>query len=64
MKRSGIILSLWGGGVTMVAAQSEPMVSSGEESMLERLTDGQRKVDWADMNIQFCSAVDASFQNG
>lgn len=64
MKRSGIILCLWLGGVTMAAAQSEPMISSGEESLLERLTDGKRKVDWADMNIQFCSAVDASFQNG
>jgi len=64
MKRSGIILCLWLGGVTMAAAQSEPMISSGEESLLERLTEGQRKVDWADMNIQFCSAVDASFQNG
>lgn len=64
MKRSGIILCLWLGGVTMAAAQSEPMISSGEESLLERLTGGQRKVDWADMNIQFCSAVDASFQNG
>lgn len=64
MKRSGIILGLWLGGVTMAAAQSEPMISFGEESLLERLTDGQRKVDWADMNIQFCSAVDASFQNG
>lgn len=64
MKRSGIILCLWLGGVTMAAAQSEPMVTSGEESLLERLTDGKRKVDWADMNIQFCSAVDASFQNG
>lgn len=64
MKRSGIILCLWLGGVTMAAAQSELMISSGEESLLERLTGGQRKVDWADMNIQFCSAVDASFQNG
>lgn len=64
MKRSGIILCLWLGGVTMAAAQSEPMISSVEESLLERLTDGKRKVDWADMNIQFCSAVDASFQNG
>lgn len=64
MKRSGIILCLWLGGVTMAAAQSEPMISSVEESLLERLTEGQRKVDWADMNIQFCSAVDASFQNG
>lgn len=64
MKRSGIILCLWLGGVTMAAAQSEPMISSGEELLLERLTGGQRKVDWADMNIQFCSAVDASFQNG
>lgn len=64
MKRSGIILCLWLGGVTMAVAQSEPMISSGEESLLERLTDGKRKVDWADMNIQFCSAVDASFQNG
>lgn len=64
MKRSGIILCLWLGGVTMAAAQSEPMISSGEESLLERLTEGQRKVDWVDMNIQFCSAVDASFQNG
>lgn len=64
MKRSGIILCLWLGGVTMAAAQSEPMISSGEASLLERLTGGQRKVDWADMNIQFCSAVDASFQNG
>lgn len=61
MKRSGIILGLWLGGVIMAAAQSEPMISFGEESLLERLTDGQRKVDWADMNIQFCSAVDASF---
>lgn len=40
MKRSGIILGLWLGGVTMAAAQSEPMISSGEESLLERLTDG------------------------
>ncbi|WP_430622423.1 OprO/OprP family phosphate-selective porin [Bacteroides mediterraneensis] len=40
------------------------MISSQEQPLLERLTDGKRKVDWADMNIQFCSAVDASFQNG
>ena len=54
---------LW--GLTLkVAAQSEPMISSQEQPLLERLTDGKRKVDWADMNIQFCSAVDASFQNG
>lgn len=54
---------LW--GLTLkVAAQSESMISSQEQPLLERLTDGKRKVDWADMNIQFCSAVDASFQNG
>nr|WP_308763180.1 OprO/OprP family phosphate-selective porin [uncultured Bacteroides sp.] len=54
---------LW--GLTLkVAAQSEPMISSQEQPLLERLTEGKRKVDWADMNIQFCSAVDASFQNG
>ena len=27
------------------------------------MTDGKRKVDWADMNIQFCSAADVSFNN-
>ena len=54
---------LW--GLTLkVAAQSESMISSQEQPLLERLTDGKRKVDRADMNIQFCSAVDASFQNG
>lgn len=54
---------LW--GLTLkVAAQSESMISSQEQPLLERLTEGKRKVDWADMNIQFCSAVDASFQNG
>lgn len=54
---------LW--GLTLkVAAQSGSMISSQEQPLLECLTDGKRKVDWADMNIQFCSAVDASFQNG
>lgn len=42
-------------------AQSESMVSSTDDvPLLERMTDGKRKVDWADMNIQFCSAADVS----
>ena len=45
-------------------AQSESMVSSTDNvPLLERMTDGKRKVDWADMNIQFCSAADVSFNN-
>lgn len=45
-------------------AQSESMVSSTNDvPLLERMTDGKRKVDWADMNIQFCSAADVSFYN-
>lgn len=59
-----VILGLFWMATLQVAAQSESMISSQEQPLLERLTDGKRKVDWADMNIQFCSAVDASFQNG
>ena len=44
-------------------AQSESMVSSTDNvPLLERMTDGKRKVD-SDMNIQFCSAADVSFNN-
>lgn len=63
-KKWKVILGLFVAATLQAAAQSESMISSQEQPLLERLTDGKRKVDWADMNIQFCSAVDASFQNG
>ena len=46
-------------------AQDEALVQmDNNESLLQRLTDGRRDVDWADMNIQFCTSTDAAFTDG
>lgn len=48
-----------------VMAQDEALVQmDNNESLLQRLTDGRRDVDWADMNIQFCTSTDAAFTDG
>ena len=47
-----------------VSAQDLSLVPADEKTMLQRITDGKRDIDWADMNIQFCTAADASFNNG
>ena len=47
-----------------VLAQSEALISPEESTLLEKLSGGKRRVDWANMNIQFCSALDASFTDG
>lgn len=47
-----------------VFAQDIALVPAEEQTMLNRLTDGKRDIDWANMNIQFCTATDASFTNG
>lgn len=59
-----VVACFLGVASTGVYAQSEPMISLEEPSLLERLTDNERKINGANMNIQFCSAVDASFKNG
>ena len=45
-------------------SQDIAMVPSDEKTLLQRVTDGKRDIDWANMNIQFCTAADASFSNG
>ena len=45
-------------------SQGVSMVSSDDKSLLTSLSKGKRDIDWANMNIQFCSAADASFYNG
>lgn len=47
-----------------VSAQDLSLVPADEKTMLQRITDGKRDIDWANMNIQFCTAADASFNNG
>lgn len=60
-----ILISLFLCGMVNVAwSQNEALISPEESSLLEKLTGGKRRVDWANMNIQFCSAADASFRNG
>lgn len=47
-----------------VNSQDIAMVPSDEKTLLQRVTDGKRDIDWANMNIQFCTAADVSFSNG
>ena len=56
-------LGLLAGITPEVKAQNEPLVIS-DETLLERLSKNERGIDWADMNIQFCSAANASFKDG
>ena len=61
------MLAAWlllSGGWCVVSAQSEALISSEEQSLLERLSKGKRRVDWANMNIQFSSSADALFTDG
>ncbi|MFR3188722.1 MAG: hypothetical protein ACLTOV_12930 [Phocaeicola sp.] len=36
-----------------VLAQSEALISPEESTLLEKLSGGKRRVDWANMNIHF-----------
>ena len=47
-----------------VSAQDMALVPSDEKTLLQRVTDGKRDIDWANMNIQFCTAADAAFTDG
>lgn len=60
----GILMSvLLVGGTASVCAQNEALVSSEEKTLLEKLSGNKRKIDWANMNIQFASSLKASFIN-
>lgn len=60
-----VLISLFLCGMVNASwSQNEALISPEESSLLEKLTGGKRRVDWANMNIQFCSAADASFRNG
>ena len=60
----GILMSvLLVGGAASVCAQNEALVSSEEKTLLEKLSGNKRKIDWANMNIQFASSLKASFIN-
>ena len=47
-----------------VSAQDMALVPYDEKTLLQRVTDGKRDIDWANMNIQFCTAADAAFTDG
>ena len=47
-----------------VNAQDIALVPADEKTLLQRVTDGKRDIDWANMNIQFSTAADAEFNNG
>lgn len=64
VKKIVLISLLLCGMVNASWSQNEALISPEESSLLEKLTGGKRRVDWANMNIQFCSAADASFRNG
>lgn len=62
--RMAAVCMLLSGGWCAVSAQSEALISSEEKSLLEELSKGRRRVDWANMNIQFSSSADALFTDG
>lgn len=45
-------------------SQGTALVSPDEETLLQKVTNGKRDVDWASMNIQFCTSADAAFHGG
>lgn len=45
-------------------SQGTALVSPDDETLLQKVTDGKRDIDWANMNIQFCTSADAEFYNG
>lgn len=64
LARKLVVISLLFGMADAAWAQSEALIMPDESTLLEKLTGGKRRVDWANMNIQFCSAADASFKDG
>lgn len=59
-----VLLFLFFGVNISVIAQDLSLVPAEEKTLLQRVTDGRRDIDWANMNIQFCTAADAAFTNG
>ena len=59
-----ILVTFCGMSCLKANAQDISLVPVDEKTMLQRVTNGKRDIDWANMNIQFCSAADASFTNG
>ena len=50
--------------ISCLFSQGTALVSSDDETLLQKVTKGERDIDWANMNIQFCTSADADFYNG
>lgn len=49
--------------VNHLNAQDQPLIES-ENPLLQRVTKNERGIDWADMNLQFSTAANATFKKG
>lgn len=45
-------------------SQGTALVSPDDETLLQKVTNGNRDIDWANMNIQFCTSADSEFSDG